>query len=449
MTAAYTTQLVTDGRAFAEVAADWGRLYERCAAATPFQTHAWLHSWWLSYGRPGRLRLVLVREGAELVAAAPLMLRRGPVPTLVPLGGAISDYGDVLIDDERADRAAIALAEALSAAARTALIDFREVRPGGAVEYVYDRWSGPRRRMPDSLCLELPAVPMNELLSRLPSSKAQRVRAKLRKLGSLGVERHVVAPDQVGAALQRLLELHRLQWQGRNVTQEHLQTRFCEHLVRSVGPMVSSGDAVVTEFRLDGDVVAVDLTLLSRRLAGGYLYGAHPRLRERKADVAVMLLDACTQHTGDGGLGTLSLLRGNEPYKHHWRPEPVVNQRLLLARRRTAPLMSAVVADVAARRGAKEMLRRFRERTAGGGTDSDPAAPGGRGRYRIHGRPSGGRHSPSSTQSPMRGGEQPVEGDAAGTPVGAGGSDSTGGAGGSDSTGGGVGSSTRPKRADR
>lgn len=435
MTAAYTTELVTDGRAFAEVAPAWGRLYERCGAATPFQNHAWLHSWWLSYGRPGRLRLVLVREGGELVAAAPLMLRRGPVPRLVPLGGPISDYADVLIDDERADRAAAVLAEALSAAARTALIDFREVRPGAAVEHVYERWSGPRRRLQDSLCLELPAVPMDELASRLASGKAQRVRAKLRKLTSLGVERHVVPPDRVGAALQRLLELHRLQWQGRNVTPEHLQTRFCEHLVRSVGPMVCSGDAVVTEFRLDDDVVAVDLTLLSRRLAGGYLYGAHPRLRERKADVAVILLDACTQHAGNGGPGTLSLLRGDEPYKRHWRPEPVVNQRLLLARRRTAPLMSAVVGDVAARRQGKELLRRFRERTGGGGTREGPAAGG---RYRVRDHQSKRRHSlpPSqySAKSPRYSGEQPLGGD---------------GAVGTDGVGDVVGSSARPKRTDR
>lgn len=360
------------------------------------------------------------------------MLRRGPVPRLVPLGGAISDYADVLIDDERVDRAATVLAETLSAAARTALIDFREVRPGGAVEHVYERWSGPRRRLPDSLCLELPAVPMDELASRLASGKAQRVRAKLRKLKSLGVERHVVPPDRVGAALQRLLELHRLQWQGRNVTSEHLQTRFCEHLVRSVGPMVCSGDAVVTEFRLDDDVVAVDLTLLSRQLAGGYLYGAHPRLRERKADVAVMLLDACAQHAGDGGLGTLSLLRGDEPYKHHWRPEPVVNQRLLLARRRTAPLMSAVVGDVAARRQGKELLRRFRERTSDSGTRENPAASD---RYRARHHQSERRHGlpPSQypAQPPRRSGEQPV--------------DESGASG----TGQGVGPSALPERADR
>lgn len=362
MKPAHLTEVVTDERDFAALAPAWARLYRRCATATPFQSHPWLHSWWLSYGGRGRLRLLVVRSGDDLLAVAPLMTVRRPLPALVPLGGAISDYGDVLVDDERGETAVAALTEALAAVARTALIDFREVRPGSAVEQVYERWSGPRRRVSDSVCLELPAVPMDELVARLPSAKAQRVRAKLRRLTALGVRREVVRPDEVDSALRRLLELHRLQWQGRKVTDEHLRDRFCEHLVRSVGPMVRSGDAVVTEFRLDDDVVAVDLTLLSRRLAGGYLYGAHPRLREHKADVAVMLLDACAEHTRHEARGTLSLLRGNEPYKHHWRPEPVVNQRLLLARRRTAPLLSAAVWTVAARRRGKELVRRWEER---------------------------------------------------------------------------------------
>lgn len=360
----YRTELVTDGTAFASLSPDWARLYARCATATPFQSHAWLHSWWLSYGRPGRLRVLVVRDGGDLVAAAPLMRVHRPVPSLVPLGGAISDYGDVLLDDERGDEAVAALTEGLAAAARTALVDLREVRPGGAAERIHDQWPGPRRRVADSLCLELPAVPMAELVSRLPSAKAQqRVRAKLRKLTALGIERHVVEPGEVDKVLRRLLELHQLQWQGRKVTSEHLRPRFREHLVRSVAPMVAAGDAVVTEFRLDEDVVAVDLTLLSRRLTGGYLYGAHPCLRERKADVAVMLLDASSAHAR----GTLSLLRGNEPYKQHWRPEPALNQRLLLARRHTAPLLAAALGDVAARRQGKELVRRWRERRERGG----------------------------------------------------------------------------------
>ncbi|MET9775644.1 GNAT family N-acetyltransferase [Streptomyces sp. NPDC006367] len=365
---AYTTELVTDERAFAELAPAWRRLYRRCGFATPFQSHAWLHSWWRSYGRPGRLRLVLAWDGRDLVGAAPLARVRRPVPALVSLGGAISDYGDVLLDDERGEAAVAALTAGLSSAARTALIDLREVRPGAAAERVYARWHGPRRRLDDSLCLELPAVPMDELVARLPSAKSQqRVRAKLRKLDALGVKSRTVLPEETGAALHRLLELHRLQWQGRKVTGEHLRARFRDHLVRAVEPMVRDGDAVVTEFRLDDEVVAVDVTLLSRRLTGGYLYGAHPLLRERRADVAVMLLDACAGHLPDADGGTLSLLRGDEPYKHHWRPEPVRNRRLLLARRRTAPLLAAAVRDDAARRRGKELLRSLRERREGGG----------------------------------------------------------------------------------
>ncbi|CUW28594.1 GNAT family N-acetyltransferase [Streptomyces reticuli] len=357
------TELVTDEAAFAALGPAWGRLYGRCAAATPFQSHAWLHSWWLSYGRPGRLRLLVVRAGRELVAVAPLMLVHRPLPALVPLGAPISDYTDVLLDDGDNGRAAGALTEALADAARTALVDFREVRPGGAVERVYDRWRGPRRTVRDSPCLELPAVPMDELIARLPSGKSgQRARAQLRRLTALGVRRRVVGAEGVEAALGRLLELHRLQWQGRKVTGEHLRPRFREHLVRAVGEMVRSGNAVVTEFLLDGEVVVVDVTLLSGSLAGGYLYGAHPGLRQRKADVAVMLLEACAEHSGGGQRGTLSLLRGDEPYKRHWRPERVVNRRLLMARQRTAPLLTAALCDAAVRQRGREVLHRWRER---------------------------------------------------------------------------------------
>ncbi|WP_086733079.1 GNAT family N-acetyltransferase [Streptomyces glaucescens] len=352
-----TAEVVTDEAAFAALGPAWARLYRRCGAATPFQTHAWLYSWWRSYGRRGRLRLVLVRSGGELVAAAPLMRTGGPLPALVPLGGAISDYADVLLDDTLGDRAVAALTGALAREARGALLDLREVRPGGAAERVYERWRGPRRRLDDSLCLELPPLPMTDLVARLPSAKAQqRVRAKLRKLAALGVERRAVAPAEVARTVDRLLELHRLQWQGRKVTPEHLRPRFRDHLTRAVGPMVASGDAVVTEFVLDGAVVAVDLTLLSPCLTGGYLYGAHPGLRDRKADVAVMLLDAATEHLA--GRGTLSLLRGDEPYKHHWRPDAVVNRRLLLARRRTAPLLAAALCRAELRDRGRELVRR-------------------------------------------------------------------------------------------
>lgn len=298
---------------------------------------------------PGRLRVVLVRRSGTLVAAAPLMLTHRPFPVLVQLGGTISDFSDVLLDDDCVDSAAPALAKALATAARTAVIDLREVRPGAAAERLYECWDGPRGQLADSPCLELPAVPMDELLGRLPSSRAQRARAKMRRIDSLGIEERVVPGDEIPTAVARLLRLHRLQWQGRGVTPEHLSARFSEHLTRSVRSMVECGDAAITEFRLAGEVVAADLTLMSPRLAGGYLYGADPMLREQKVDVATMLLRESARRISADGRSTLSMLRGNEPYKHHWRPETVCNRRLLLARGLLAPSLRLIAAHAAAR----------------------------------------------------------------------------------------------------
>ncbi|QIB44716.1 GNAT family N-acetyltransferase [Streptomyces aureoverticillatus] len=354
--------LCVDEAEFESLAGPWRRLYQSCPEATPFQSHAWLTSWWRSYGRPGRLRVLLVRDGGELIAAAPLMRVHGPVPALRPLGGAISDFADVLLGAGHREHAADALTEGLRGLARTALIDLREVRPGGCAESVYERWRGPCRELADSRCLELPPLPVDELLKRLPTTTAQRARAKLRKLTAAGVRSRVVPADEVEASVGTLLRLHQLQWQGRKVTSEHLRPRFREHLLRSVRPMVAAGDAVVTEFHVEGEVLAADVTLLSPRFAGGYLYGAHPQLRERKVDVATMLLDACTRHTSGEHPRTLSLLRGDEPYKHHWRPDPVTNRRFLLARTHTAPLLAAAAGEAAARGWARRVRQERHER---------------------------------------------------------------------------------------
>ncbi|MFI6644667.1 GNAT family N-acetyltransferase [Streptomyces sp. NPDC050504] len=349
-----TVTVCRDGAEFGALAEEWQRLCRASPTATPFQHHAWLYSWWRSYGTAGRLRLVLVRHEGRLVGAAPLH-RTGSM-VLAPLGGGITDFCDVLLDEECAG-AAEALAAGLARLAGSAVVDFREVRPGAALERVREVWRGPSRVLPDSVCLELPAVPMERLVERLPSSRAQRTRAKLRKLDAAGVVHRDVGAAEVPQALDRLLELHRRQWQGRGVTAEHLSARFADHLRRAVAPMVAGGDARVTEFSLDGRVVAADLTLVSPRLSGGYLYGADPVLRSMKLDVATMLLRHGAREAGAGGSATLSMLRGTEPYKDHWCPETVGNRRILLAGRRTAPLLALLVARARGRAWAADTAR--------------------------------------------------------------------------------------------
>ncbi|MEU2721166.1 GNAT family N-acetyltransferase [Streptomyces smyrnaeus] len=333
---------------FAALAADWEALRSRNRSATPFQSHAWLWSWWMSYGRRGRLRLVLVRENGRLVAAAPLMLVHRPLPTLVGLGGSISDYQDVLLDDS-CPRAAGALARALHTASRSAVLDLRQVRPGGAAERLYAAWPGVSRCLADSVCLELPGIPMDEMLSRLAPAGAKRTRRKLRRIDELGIEAYEVPAERVPEAVRTMLRLHERQWRGRGVTPEHLRSRFAAHLVRATAALVAGGDATVTEYRIGGRVAACDVAFTSPDLVCGYLYGADPGLRAQRVDIATMLLRHDAHYAAATGRGTLSLLRGTEPYKLRWRPVTAVNRRYLLARRELAPALGLLAAQAAAR----------------------------------------------------------------------------------------------------
>lgn len=366
----FTVTLCRDGRDFAGLRDEWDDLRRRCSTATPFQSHAWLESWWRSYGG-GPLRVVLVRRAGRLVAAAPLTLVHRPMPLLVGLGGGISDYTDVLVADTDpatgpgADPAGVdavydALERGLRRAARHAVVELREVRPGAAAERLYERWTGARGALDDSVCLELPAAPLTDLVERLPTPRAQRVRAKLRKIDALGIEAVPAGPDEVPEAVGRLLRLHELQWRGRGVTVEHLRPRFAEHLVRAARRMVRDGDAALTEYRLAGEVVAVSLTLASERMTGGYLYGADPGLRERRVDVATMLLRHETGFAAGTGRRVVSLLRGAEPYKNQWRPEAVTNRRLLMAPAGLEPLLRLRTAQAGLRdRTARTVAERF------------------------------------------------------------------------------------------
>ncbi|MFG3228943.1 GNAT family N-acetyltransferase [Kitasatospora sp. NPDC048194] len=351
----WTTELRREDDALDTLAEEWDDLFARCRTATSFQAAAWQRSWWRHYGRPGALRVVAVRRDGRLVGAGAFMRRPGPFGGLTGLGAGLVDYGDVLLDDECADRAAAEFAAALPLTRPWHWLELREVHPEAAVQQVYEHWRGSRRRHPDSLCQYLPAVPMERLLKRVPGKTAQRSRVKLRKIAEAGVQVSSAPPAEVPAALEGLLRLHFLQWQGRGVTPEHRTKRFADHLTESTTGLVATGRAAVHRFHLDGELVAVNLLLLCPSFGGLYLYGAHPALRER-LDIAGLLFGAALDETIGADIPVLGLLRGQEPYKQRWRPDRLHNQRLLLGPAGVAPAAAVRAGAVQARRAAAELL---------------------------------------------------------------------------------------------
>jgi len=357
--------------AFDDLAADWTGLMGRCATATPFQSYPWLRSWWRAYGQPGRLRLALIRLDGRLVAAAPLRLRRRfGCPVLTPLGEPFADFTDVLIADD-VPGAAGRLVTALRADSGWQAVDLPEMRPGSAADVLLDQaWPGRRWRTPASLCLELPARDMADLVRELPAHSRKTVRRRLNQLGRAGIEVREAEAAEAGRAVADLLRLHARQWQGRGGNPAHLTVRFHEFLAEAVRGMVADGSAALIEYRLDGRLVASSLVLVGRGLAGGYLFGAEPELRDR-VDVTTMLLADVLPLARRRGLPTISMLRGAEEHKRRWRPSESVHEGLLLGRpgsARGAAYALAVVAMRRARRTARDhapWLRAVRDRIRG------------------------------------------------------------------------------------
>ncbi|TFV62349.1 GNAT family N-acetyltransferase [Geodermatophilus sp. DF01-2] len=265
------------------------------------------------------------------MAAVPLCLvRRRGWPALVPLGAGISDYTDVLLTENTAAIRDV-LTTALLAEPGWRLLELPELRPDALALHWTAEWPGRVTQMPGATSLELPGVPLDVLLARLPGRTASVIRRKLRKTDALGVVSSQVPVERTVDAVTAMLKLHEEQWRGRGINAEHLTRRFVEHLTGALPQMVADGQAVVVEHRLDGEMLGSQVNLVGHDLLGYYLAGISPRLKER-IDVASLLIRGDVEMTVEHGLCRYSLMRGEEDYKLRWRPERIEHTRLICAR---------------------------------------------------------------------------------------------------------------------
>jgi len=347
--------------ALRDLGEEWEDLYRRSSRATPFQTHAWLSSWWDNYGRSGALRVSLVRKDGQLVAATALVrTRRLGFPVLVAVGHATSDLMDVLVADECAGEATSRLARELRAVVGRGVLDLPDVAANSALVRLVGSWRGPHWSLPGTMCLEVPALTADELVTTLPAARAKQVRKKSRKIESTGVEVRSVDSADAARAMHDLLALHREQWRGRSMTAEHTRARFARHLGRVASAMVRRGQAAIIAYHLGGRVMAVELFVVGHAMVGGYLYGISPELRAL-VDVEQLRLAPSLALARRLGRPTLSFLRGDEPHKRVWEPTERRSQRLILADRPTP----GVRVYAAAVYGRFRLVRLMRERVPG------------------------------------------------------------------------------------
>lgn len=72
-------ELVEEYESFVQMAPVWNELVEEAGIDHPFMRHEWVRTWWDCFEHGGRLHILVVKQGLEPIAIAPLMLDRGRV----------------------------------------------------------------------------------------------------------------------------------------------------------------------------------------------------------------------------------------------------------------------------------------------------------------------------------------------------------------------------------
>jgi CelD/BcsL family acetyltransferase involved in cellulose biosynthesis len=321
--------------------ARWNEL----ARGVPFRRWEWLEPWWRHYGLEAghpvasqQLCLLAGWDQEQLVAIAPWYLARtwadGRVIRSLGADEVCSDYISILCQTGHEDAVGAALAAWLTERAqddRTEhfgwdLIELESVMAGDRgtgrmLDHLTEMGNGVYPRAGLS-CWRLDLPPRwDDLVGRLSKSHRKQVRRAARKLaGDKAVLRCATTVEELEQGFQILVDLHQRRWQSRGEGGCFARPRFLAFHREASARLFASGCVELTWVELDGRPLVAEYNLVGSDVLYAYQSGIDPDRLEH--DPGRLGIAAMLQWAIGRGLRSYDFLRGDEPYKAHWRAQP-------------------------------------------------------------------------------------------------------------------------------
>lgn len=327
-------EVLEDGRDFVALEDEWDDLYRNAPLTTPFQSWAWLYSWWESYGEDYELKIIVIRADGVLVGLLPMMLERNRgFGKLLFIGTGLTDYNDVLV--RRGWEAPVSEAgkRVLEQMNGWRVVELQELRPAAAAWDLFRGWEGPKMSLRQSICPAIAVRPWDEMLASVSRNLRKSTRRTLSKVDAEGLRLRQAEPADTGRTARRCVALHRKSWQDRSIAQDHTTGRFESHLTRAASRMTGRDLGAISEFWRDGEVVVSCFYVFGKDFVGTYLMGANQEALQRYQVSSLCFWNGANIARGRN-CAYLDTLRGEEPYKLRWDPERVPNHRVVLGRGR-------------------------------------------------------------------------------------------------------------------
>jgi CelD/BcsL family acetyltransferase involved in cellulose biosynthesis len=327
-------EVIEDSRGFAALEEEWDDLHRQCPQATPFQSWAWLYSWWEYYGEGYKLRLITVRDSSGLlVGILPFMIESQStfVSRLVFVGTGLGDYLDVILRAGWEEKALESGVQALKKMEGWRIADLQQLRPKAAAWGIHRWWDSYRTCLWQDSCPVIEVKPWDELLASLSRNLRSTVRRSLRRAAASGLQRKIADASNIKQAAERLMILHKEAWEERNINPDHLTQRFEAFTMAAAERLVRRGLGSVSEIWQDGEVIISDFLIFGRDFCGTYILGVRQKTMQQYQWSSLYIWDAFDIARGRES-GYLDLLRGEELYKLRWRSRIIPTHRLILGR---------------------------------------------------------------------------------------------------------------------
>lgn len=334
----------------------YAECWDRLAAGMPFRAWAWAQRWWLHYGQrhPTRRLFVACVHDAnnDVLAIAPWFVERsasrGRVLQFLGTGEVCSEYLGVLCDPARVEPAMEALAGWLHLPGGTARRGAAALNPGWdllRLSYI-DKHDGVALRLMNELAargnlvdcrpgpacwrIELPSS-WEEFLARLSKSHRKQVRRLEHRLLKTGRAELLTACDagDVPGGFQRLVDLHQRRQRSLGQPGCFASAPFTAFHRDVVGPMFTTGQLQLHWMDLDRRLVAAEYHLAGDGVIYVYQGGIDPEALHAEPGRLITL--ATLRRAIAMGYRAFDFLRGDEPYKAHWRaePQPTLDVRII------------------------------------------------------------------------------------------------------------------------
>ncbi len=327
LAAAHELEVIDCAAALESLRPEWSDLWERCPAATPFQTPEWLLRWWAHFGT-GELCCLALRRHDRLVALVPLFVqtRRGKERCVLLLGTGVSDYLDALVEPGcETEAGELLFAYLADTATAWDTCDLQQLR--GASPLLNGNWPGEGAVDAHEPC---PVLELTGKVDRFAGVWPAQHEANLRyyrkrteQIGGLRLER-TGARDFVDR-FRTFFDWQQARWQQTGVVADPVVQEFHWETARE---MLEAGLLRLYALFFGERLAALYYGFLAKQRAWFYLAAFASELGQFSP--GTLLLAEVIQQSMREGATEFDFLRGQERYKYRWGARDRLTYRRVL-----------------------------------------------------------------------------------------------------------------------